>query len=93
VKIYKTIPDILADVNAGRIQAGFADMPIAAYNIQQGLFPQVRLVNSYVPTISGSVGIGVRKGETELLKKVNVALAKLKADGTLAKILAKWGLV
>jgi polar amino acid transport system substrate-binding protein len=92
VKIYKTIPDILADVNAGRIQAGFADMPIAAYNIQQGLFPQVRLVKSYVPTISGSVGIGVRKGEAELLKKINTALAKLKADGTLAKILAKWGL-
>jgi polar amino acid transport system substrate-binding protein len=92
VKIYKTIPDILADVNAGRIQAGFADMPIAAYNIQQGLFPQVRLVKSYMPTISGSVGIGVRKGETELLKKVDAALAKLKADGRLAKILAKWGL-
>jgi polar amino acid transport system substrate-binding protein len=92
VKIYKTIPDILADVNAGRIQAGFADMPIAAYNIQQGLFPQVRLVKSYEPTISGSAGIGVRKGETELLKKVNAALAKFKTDGTLAKILAKWGL-
>ncbi len=93
VKIYKTIPDILADVNAGRIQAGFADLPIVAYNLQQGLFPQVRLVRSYIPTNTGSLGIGVRKSDGELLKKVNAALAKLKADGTLAKILAKWGLV
>ena len=93
VKIYKTIPDIMADVNAGRIQAGFADLPIAAYNLQQGLFPQVRLVRSYVSTITGSIGIGVRKGEAELLGKVNDALAKLKADGTLDTILKKWGLV
>jgi polar amino acid transport system substrate-binding protein len=93
VKIYKTIPDILADVNAGRIQAGFADLPIAAYNLQQGLFPQARLVRSYASTITGSVGIGVRKSDGELLKKINAALAKLKADGRLDKILGKWGLV
>jgi len=93
VKIYKTIPDILADVNAGRIQAGFADLPIVAYNLQQGLFPQVRLVKSYEPMLTGSVGIGVRKSDGELLKKVNAALAKLKADGSVGKILGKWGLV
>lgn len=92
VKIYKTIPDILSDVNAGRIQAGFADLPIVAYNLQQGLFPQVRLVRTYQPTISGSLGIGVRKSDGELLKKINTSLAKLKADGTVAKILGKWGL-
>ncbi|WP_439498106.1 ABC transporter substrate-binding protein [Bosea sp. (in: a-proteobacteria)] len=92
VKIYKTIPDILADVNAGRIQAGFADLPIVAYNLQQGLFPQVRLVKSYEPMFTGSVGIGVRKSDGELLKKVNTALAKLKADGSVGKILGKWGL-
>lgn len=92
VKIYKTIPDILADVNAGRIQAGFADLPIVAYNLQQGLFPQVRLVRSYKSTITGSLGIGVRKSDGELLKKVNTALAKLTADGSVGKILGKWGL-
>jgi polar amino acid transport system substrate-binding protein len=39
----------------------------------------------------GSVGIGVRKGDAELLKKIDTALAKLQADGTVTKILAKWG--
>ena len=92
VKIYDSIPDILRDVNAGRLQAGFADYPILAYNLQQGLFPQVRLVRSYKPSVVGSVGIGVRKNEPELLGKINASLAKLKADGTLNKILAKWGL-
>lgn len=92
VKIYDTIPDILRDVNAGRIKAGFADYPIVAYNIQQGNFPDARLVKSYKSTMTGSVGIGVRKTETELLKKINTALAAMQADGTTKKILAKWGL-
>ncbi|SJZ71751.1 polar amino acid transport system substrate-binding protein [Enhydrobacter aerosaccus] len=92
VKIYDTIPDILRDVNTGRLQAGFADYPILAYNLKQGLFPGVRLVTSYKSTIVGSIGIGVRKSDKELLAKINTSLAKLQANGTVDKILAKWGL-
>jgi polar amino acid transport system substrate-binding protein len=92
VKAYDTIVDILRDVNAGRIKAGFGDFPIFAYNLQQGQFPEVRLVKTYKPTIPGSVGIGVRKSDGELLTKINTSLAKMKADGRLDKLLAKWGL-
>lgn len=92
VKIYDTIPDIMRDVNAGRVGAGFADFPIVAYNLQLGRFPDVRLVKSYKATIPGSVAIGLRKADTELMGKINTSLAKLKANGTMAKILAKWGL-
>ena len=91
VKVYDTIPDILRDVNAGRLQAGFADFPIAAYYLSQGGFPGARLVRSYKPTIPGSVGIGLRKGDP-MKAKLDASLAKLKADGTVGKILAKWGL-
>jgi polar amino acid transport system substrate-binding protein len=92
VKLYDTIPDIMRDVNIGRLQAGFADYPIAAYNVQQGNFPDARVVKTFKPTITGSIGIGVRKGDQELLNKVDTALAAMKADGTVKKILAKWGL-
>ena len=92
VKVYDTIPDILRDVNTGRLKAGFADYPILAYNLKQGSFPETRIVESYKPTVIGSVGIGVRKGDAELLAKINTSLAKLKANGTVEKILAKWGL-
>ena len=34
----------------------------------------------------------MRKGDTELLAKINTSLAKLKANGTIDKILEKWGL-
>jgi len=92
VKAYDTIPDILRDVNAGRLKAGFADYPILAYNLKQGGFPEVRLVDSYKPTIVGTVAIGVRKGDQDLLNKINASLAKLKASGAVGRILDKWGL-
>jgi polar amino acid transport system substrate-binding protein len=92
VKIYDTIPDILRDVNTGRLKAGFADYPILAYNLKQGLFPDVRLVTSFKPTIVGSIGIGVRKTDSELLGRINAALTKLANDGTVKQILGKWGL-
>jgi polar amino acid transport system substrate-binding protein len=92
VKVYDTIPDILRDVNAGQLGGGFADYPIVAYNLQQGRFPEVRLVRSYKPSVVGSVAIGVRKGDTDLLARINAALAKLKGDGRLQTLLARWGL-
>jgi polar amino acid transport system substrate-binding protein len=92
VKAYDTIPDILRDVNAGRLKAGFADYPILAYNLKQGGFPEVRLVDSYKPATVGTVAIGIRKGDQDLLAKINASLAKLRASGTVDKILDKWGL-
>ncbi len=92
VKIYDSIPDIMRDVNVGRLQAGFGDYPIVAYNLKLGGYPQLRLVKEYKPSVVGSVGIGVRKNEQDLLKKINDGLAALKQEGTLHKILAKWGI-
>ncbi len=91
VKIYDAIPDILRDVNTGRLKAGFADYPILAYNLKQGLFQDVRLVDSFKPTVIGSVAIGIRKGDQDLLQKINASLAKLKQNGTIDRILSKWG--
>lgn len=92
VKIYDTISGILTDVNNGRIQAGIGDKPIIAYNLQQGAFPEGRLVKSYTSTMNTGVGLGVRKTDGELLKRINASLEKLQKNGTIDKILAKWGL-
>jgi polar amino acid transport system substrate-binding protein len=92
VKIYDTIPDIIRDVNSGRLKAGFADAPILAYYVKQGVFPGVRLVETFKPTVVASVGLSVRKTDADLLAKIDAALTKFKADGTLQAILTKWGL-
>ena len=92
IKVYDTIPDIIRDVNVGRIKAGFADYPIVAYQIAQGGYPETRLAKNYKPVLAGSVGIAVKKGDKAMLDKINASLRKFKADGTIEKILARWGL-
>ena len=42
------------------------------------------------PQTTEQFGFVVRKGETELLNKLNVGLEKLEANGTLKQLEAKW---
>lgn len=91
VKVYKSIPDIIADVNAGRIDAGFGDAPMVAYFMAQGRFPNVKIVESYESSAGGKFGIALRKGD-ERMAKINAAIARIKSDGTLQTILAKYGM-
>lgn len=91
VKIYKGIPDIIADVNAGRIDAGIADGPMAAYYIAQGQFPKVKMVESYEASAGGEFGVALRQGDPRR-EAINTAITRIKEDGTLAEILGKYGL-
>ena len=86
------IPDIMRDVNLGRIKAGFGDYPIVAYQLSQGAFPETRLAKNYKAAVVGSVGLAVRKGDKATLDKLNAALTKFKANGTIDRILATWNL-
>lgn len=92
VKIYDSLADLLRDVSLGRVKAGFGDGPILAYQLSQNKDFKAKLVKSYEPKMAGSVGIGVRKGDADLLKKINASLAKLRSNGALDRILAKWNL-
>ncbi len=92
VKVYDSVADILRDVGVGRIEAGFGDHPIVVYQLGLGAHPQARLVRSYEPRMVGSIGIGVRKGDEELLARINESLARLRRNGKLDRILADWKL-
>jgi len=43
--------------------------------------------------VLGHVSIGMRKEDTALRDDINTALASLKADGTIDRILKKWKLL
>ncbi|AGW89966.1 hypothetical protein N234_07985 [Ralstonia pickettii DTP0602] len=92
VRSYDSIADMTRDLSLGRIKAGLGDQPLIAYQLRQHAFPGVKLVTSYKPVNVGDVCLVVRKGDAETLAKVNKAIAQIKADGTLAKIVQKWGL-
>ena len=92
VRSYDSVADMTRDLALGRIKAGLGDQPIIAYQLRQNTFPGVKLVQSYKPVNVGDVCLVVRKGDAEMLGKINKAIATIKADGTLARIVQKWGI-
>jgi polar amino acid transport system substrate-binding protein len=72
---------------SGRAQLGFADSPVAAYQVKRS-GGQFKLVGQ--PYASGLHGIAMPKG-SGLAKPVLAALKALIADGQYHSILAKWG--
>jgi polar amino acid transport system substrate-binding protein len=92
VRSYDSVADMTRDLALGRIKAGLGDQPIIAYQLRQNTFTGVKLVDSYKPVNVGDVCLVVRKGDTETLARINKAIATIKADGTLAKIVQKWGI-
>jgi polar amino acid transport system substrate-binding protein len=85
---FATADQAMADLAAGNLDTILAD---GAY-----LEPVVTASNGAIEfvgedvMIGGGVGAGIRKEDTELKAKVNEALASLKADGTVDKLIAEW---
>ncbi|AXC49979.1 amino acid ABC transporter substrate-binding protein [Paracoccus suum] len=92
VKVYDTISDIMRDVAIGRIDAGFGDKPIVAYQLSQGASAKVRLVTDYDSQYVGNVAIAVRQDDPALLAKMNDGLKKIKDSGKLDESIKKWGI-
>jgi polar amino acid transport system substrate-binding protein len=75
------------DLGLGRLDAVLMDTPIALYYATS---PAVK--NVELPSLRMSFGIGVSKGNAELLRQLNTALESLRRDGTLRKIYSDWGI-
>ncbi|APE31802.1 hypothetical protein BOX17_13075 [Halomonas aestuarii] len=92
IRNYDTLADMMRDVSLGRIVAGVGDKPIMGYQLNEGLFPDLKLAEDYEQQMVGYIGLAVAQENTELLDQVNTSLAKMKEDGTLQAIFDKWGL-
>jgi polar amino acid transport system substrate-binding protein len=75
-------------VSSGRAQLGFADTPVAAYQVKQTK-GQFKLIGAaYAPS---PYGIALAKSTGTLDQAVKAALVYLMKNGTYQKIFAKWG--
>ena len=90
VKYFANAPDAYASVLSGESKAVFG----AAINltIQVKDYPDLKRVEGYQPRVPTPVGFGFRKTDTDLIAQINKSLAKLKADGTVKAIYAKYGI-
>lgn len=91
LKIYPNGTEAMRAVSAGEIKAAVVGVNGAAYELKLGHFPALKLVNRYQPLVHSMDAFSVRKGDGELLKKINISLAKMHANGTVKRILVSYG--
>lgn len=85
IKEYQTQDEADQDLAAGRLDAVQADsIALDAFlKSEQGACCEVKGVVKDDPAILGlGVGVGLRKGETELKDKINAAIKAIRANGT-----------
>lgn len=83
----------VAALLAGEVKGYMTNAAQMLYYFSVGQYPDVKLVEDWEPTFHSVGGIAVRKDDTELLGKINAGLANLTADGTLARLAAKWSVL
>lgn len=91
IKTYPDYTTLLADVRAGRVDLGVVDPPSIIYQIQSKSISGTKLDDSYTPVKTWWVGIAVQLENQSLLASINAAIAKMKENGELEKILKTWG--
>lgn len=77
----------LMDLSAGRLDALVVDEVVGRYYTAKKPGEYVVLNDNFG---TEEYGVGVRKGDTELLGKLGKALADMKQDGSAAKISTQW---
>ena len=90
---YAFEPDMMRDVANGELFGAAISHAAAAWYLHENPGSRVRLVHAYdaEPQLAWTVCIGLRKADQALLDRVNAAVESLLADGTIARIYARYG--
>ena len=88
IKTFDTGDLMYNSLSAGAVDAVMDDQPVIQYAIQKGQDLAINMDGEAV----GGFAFGVKKGgnHEKLITEFNKALAQMKADGTLDKIIKKW---
>lgn len=85
---YNTVPEAMQNVIMGTAHAVVLDLPVAEAYLAAN--PNAPLKHVGPVADNEFYGIAVHKSNTELLAKINSALAQMHADGTYDEIFNKW---
>jgi ABC-type amino acid transport substrate-binding protein len=86
---FDKISDAILDLEAGRITAVMKVAPVADYLVRQT--PDLKII-AQVPNDPQPLGIGFAKNGGALQSALNAALASMKSDGTIARLMQQWGI-
>jgi cystine transport system substrate-binding protein len=87
VKLYKTVNDYIADLENKRLDVIINDQLLMSYNIKGKNLP-IKITSGILN--KDEIGMAIKKGNEDFVKKVNKALADIKEDGTYKEIYKKW---
>ena len=91
-KAYDGQVEPYSDLVQARLDAVLLDLPIAVYYVKRSKELSAKLKFIGQPTGKGYYAIAFRKDNESLARTIDVALQRLKQNGTLRRILKKWGL-
>ncbi len=91
IKTYDNLMEMLGDLSVGRIGAAYGDAPIFAYEIGRAKIQSARVAGEFQAPSVEDVCLVVRKGDTELLGRINTSVKRLRTTAIKA-ILDRWGL-
>jgi len=86
IREYDTVPRVYEALASGEVDAIVMDRSIAGY--AGGLTADTRIIADIVT--NEEYGIAMRKGEKDLAEKINRALAEVRSDGTLERLMDEW---
>jgi len=89
VKLYDTQENVVLELAAGRLDAVFGDGLVLYEWLQTEAGAEHQMVGDAYSMDEG-IGIAVRKEDDELRKRLNTAIAAILADGTYARINARY---
>jgi polar amino acid transport system substrate-binding protein len=93
VKSYVTAPELYNAVNTGEVKVAINTRYIpTAHALLDNQYPNVQIVRSYQPRFSDHLGTATRKDNVSLFEMVNTSLARLKSEGRIRAIFAKYGI-
>jgi polar amino acid transport system substrate-binding protein len=92
VREYKNITEIVADLEAGRLDAGAFDDMVAASMLKANPALGIEIVEYKLPIGDYTVGAAFRKSDRALRQAFDDANRAVAHDGKLLEIFAKWGL-
>ncbi len=85
VKRFNLAPDAIQEVRNGGVAACVIDLAVA-----EEISQQPKDIKYGEPITTEEYGIAIRKGNTQLLEKINEGIAQVKASGKYDEIYAKW---
>jgi polar amino acid transport system substrate-binding protein len=89
---FKSHPEMINGLKAGRVDAALADETTAGYANLLVPEPSIEILHEWEGKAARPTGLSVRLDDADMLKLLNDNIAEMKKDGTIVKILEKYGL-